>query len=325
MVDLEWSLDPRLHHRHPSSPLSTAFRRPRPFRTLASPLPLGGLASADSPAPRRSHLAADICRQPADCLTQPPPSSIVTVRLHRKTCAFPSPVRRRPWLQLATSRASSGCTASIGCVLHIARRRIFLRSRSSRRINHHHSVPVVLYSLATSTIVFRSSSPISQLCQPRPAPRRSAPSAPSVSTPTLPAALLQLLPTAKPALPHLHRPQRVRGQRLSNVSYYGIFASSRPALRDHLAAEGLSLSPTSSSVASPTAVAPLAAPVLPPSSRGGSGACSLPVLPPSLASRPPARFSPVLCCALGPVPLRAAPLPLASQTLAHLAVAPAIV
>ena len=51
---------------------------------------------------------------------------------------------------------------------------------------------------------------------------------------------------------------------------------------------------------------------------GGCGACSLPVLPPSLASRPPALFSPVLCCALGPVPLRAAPLPLASQTLAHL-------
>ena len=107
VVDLEWSLDPRLHLRHPSSPLSTAFRHPRPFRTLASPLPLGGLASADSPAPRRSHLAADICRQPADCLTRPQPSSIFTVRLHR-SLAFPSPVRRRPWLQLATSRASSG-------------------------------------------------------------------------------------------------------------------------------------------------------------------------------------------------------------------------
>ena len=111
--------------------------------------------------------------------------------------ACPSPVRRRPALQLATSRASSGGTAIIAYQFLVSHSRLAQRLRDSRRINHH-SVPVVLDSLASrSTTSSDPPLPASQLCQPRPAPRSSAPSAPLVRAIRSP----QLLPLPSASSP----------------------------------------------------------------------------------------------------------------------------
>jgi len=132
--------------------------------SLASQLRLGGLASAASPAPCRPRLAAGARHPPADGPTRPPssstsrPFSIHSIQLQ-------SAVHRRPVLQLATSRASLGCTVIINDQLHVARRRIVQRTRGSRRINQHHSVPgVILDSLASPAYPTLHFLPASSAC-----------------------------------------------------------------------------------------------------------------------------------------------------------------